>query len=252
MRFSPCTVLQAQAVVALSVLGHCPYTPAQDFHTMSHPSTASDALPHKEQELLRRAYGLSSDEESQALYRDWAKTYDKTMLDGLHYQSPRLVAARLADFMPARDSAVLDIGCGTGLVGRELAARGFMVVDGIDISPEMMAVAREQGGYRDLVCADLNARLPLADGAYQGAICCGTFTSGHVRANCLDEIVRVLAAGAPFAFTVKLEVWESFGFKDKLAQLERSGAIAIVALDAGCLYADSPEADGIFCSVQRM
>jgi len=252
MRFSPCTVLQAQAVVALSVLGHCPYTPAQDFHTMSHPSTASDALPHKEQELLRRAYGLSSDEESQALYRDWAKTYDKTMLDGLHYQSPRLVAARLADFMPARDSAVLDIGCGTGLVGRELAARGFMVVDGIDISPEMMAVAREQGGYRDLVCADLNARLPLADGAYQGAICCGTFTSGHVRANCLDEIVRVLAAGAPFAFTVKLEVWESFGFKDKLAQLERSGAIAIVALDAGCLYADSPESDGMFCSVQRM
>jgi len=252
MRFSPCTVLQAQAVVALSVLGHCPYTPAQDFYTMSHPSTASDALPHKEQELLRRAYGLSSDEESQALYRDWAKTYDKTMLDGLHYQSPRLVAARLADFMPARDSAVLDIGCGTGLVGRELAARGFMVVDGIDISPEMMAVAREQGGYRDLVCADLNARLPLADGAYQGAICCGTFTSGHVRANCLDEIVRVLAAGAPFAFTVKLQVWESFGFKDKLAQLERSGAIAIVAMDLGCLYADSPEADGMFCSVQRM
>jgi predicted TPR repeat methyltransferase len=219
---------------------------------MRHPATSDSTLPDKEQELLRRAYGLSSDEESQALYRDWAKTYDKTMLDGLHYQSPRLVAARLADFMPARDSAVLDIGCGTGLVGRELAARGFMVVDGIDISPEMMAVAREQGGYRDLVCADLNARLPLADGAYQGAICCGTFTSGHVRANCLDEIVRVLAAGAPFAFTVKLQVWESFGFKDKLAQLERSGAIAIVAMDLGSLYADSPEPDGMFCNVRRL
>jgi SAM-dependent methyltransferase len=126
------------------------------------------------------------------------------------------------------------------------------VIDGIDISPEMMAVAREQDGYRDLVCADLNARLPLADGAYQGAICCGTFTSGHVRANCLDEIVRVLAAVAPFAFTVKLEVWESFGFKDKLAQLEIAGAIAVVALDPGCLYADSPEADGMFCSVRRL
>ena len=219
---------------------------------MSHLDPSASALPQDEQELLRRAYGLSSDAESQALYRDWAKTYDKTMLEGLHYQSPRLVAARLADLMLERGHAVLDIGCGTGLAGRELAALGFTVIDGIDISPEMMAVAREQGGYRDLVCADLNARLPIADGTYQGAICCGTFTSGHVRANCLDEIVRVLAADSPFAFTVKLEVWESFGFKDKLAQLEIAGAIAIVALDAGCLYADSPEADGMFCSVQRM
>lgn len=219
---------------------------------MSHPDPSASALPHQEQELLRRAYGLSSDAESQALYRDWAKTYDRTMLEGLQYQSPMLVADRLAALMPGRDDAVLDIGCGTGLAGRELAARGFSAIDGIDISAEMMAVAREQGGYRALVCADLNAPLPWADGAYQGAICCGTFTSGHVRANCLDEIVRVLAAGAPFAFTVKLEVWESFGFKDKLVQLQAAGLLDILALDTDCLYANSPEADGMFCSVQRV
>jgi len=219
---------------------------------MNHLDPSASALPRDEQELLRRAYGLSSDEESLALYRDWAKTYDKTMLEGLHYQSPRLIADRLSALLPARASAVLDIGCGTGLAGRELAARGFTVIDGIDISPEMMAVARGKGGYRDLVCADLNAGLPLAEGAYQGAICCGTFTSGHVHAHCLDEIVRVLAAGAPFAFTVKLEVWESFGFKDKLAQLQTEGLLAIAALEPGCLYADSPEADGMFCSVRRL
>jgi len=219
---------------------------------MSHSDHAASALPQNEQELLRRAYGLSSDEESQALYRDWARTYDETMLEGLHYQSPNLVADRLAALMPGLDIPVLDIGCGTGLAGRELSARSFTVIDGIDISPEMMAVAHEKGGYRDLICADLNARLPLADGAYQGAICCGTFTSGHVRASCLDEIIRILAAGAPFAFTVKLEVWESFGFRGKLAQLEKAGLLAIVALEPGCLYADSPEADGMFCSVRRL
>ena len=219
---------------------------------MSHFDPCASAVPQNEQELLRRAYGLSSDEESQALYRDWARTYDETMLEGLHYQSPNLVADRLAALMPGLDIPVLDIGCGTGLAGRELSARSFTVIDGIDISPEMMAVAHEKGGYRDLICADLNARLPLADGAYQGAICCGTFTSGHVRASCLDEIIRILAAGAPFAFTVKLEVWESFGFRGKLAQLEKAGLLAIVALEPGCLYADSPEADGMFCSVRRL
>jgi hypothetical protein len=72
-----------------------------------------------------------------------------------------------------------------------------------------------------------------------------------VRAHCLDEIARVLAVGAPFAFTVKLEVWETFGFKDKLAHLSQAGVLAILALEPGCLYADSPEPDGMFCSVRR-
>jgi predicted TPR repeat methyltransferase len=219
---------------------------------MSQPDPSGPALPQSEQALLRRAYALSSDEESQTLYRDWATTYDQTMLHGLHYQSPRLVADRLAALLASRDGAVLDIGCGTGLAGRELAARGFSVIDGIDISPEMMAVARQKGGYRDLVYADLNARLPLADASYSGAICCGTFTSGHVRAKCLDEIVRVLRAGALFAFTVKLEVWESFGFKDGLAQLEAAGLLNIMALDQGCLFANSHTLDGMFCSVRRL
>ena len=218
---------------------------------MSHPDHAACALPPSDQDLLRRAYGLSSDAASRALYRDWAASYDQTMLQGLGYQSPRLVAGLMAGLLPQTAAAVLDIGCGTGLVGRELATRGFTAIDGIDISPEMMAVAHTQGGYRNLLCADLNAPLPLADAAYRGAICCGTFTSGHVRAHCLDEIARVLAVGAPFAFTVKLEVWETFGFKDKLAHLSQAGVLAILALEPGCLYADSPEPDGMFCSVRR-
>lgn len=218
---------------------------------MSHSHTDRDALPHNEQELLRRAYGLSSEEESRALYRDWARTYDRTMLDGLQYQSPGLLADRLAALLPQRASTVLDIGCGTGLAGRALAALGFERIDGIDISPEMMAVARERGGYRHLIGADLNARLPLADGAYQGAICSGTFTSGHVRANCLDELIRVLAAGAYFVFTVKLEVWESYGFKNKLNQLQAAGFLDRLVVEPGRLYANSTEPDGLFCSLRR-
>ena len=116
----------------------------------------------------------------------------------------------------------------------------------------MMAVARQKGGYRDLVSADLNARLPLADASYSGAICCGTFTSGHVRANCLEEVLRVLAPGAPFAFTVKLEVWESFGFKDTLARLEACGALKALLYEPGCLYANSAEPDGMFCAIERL
>jgi ubiquinone/menaquinone biosynthesis C-methylase UbiE len=219
---------------------------------MSHSDLSGIGLAPKQEELLRRAYALSSDEESRALYSQWATSYDSTMIEGLQYQSPRLVAARLAALMSQGESPVLDIGCGTGLAGDALAALGFGVIDGIDISPDMMAVAREKGCYRDLHRADLNANLPLPGAHYAGAVCCGTFTSGHVRANCLDEIMRVLQLGAPFVFTVKLEVWESFGFKDTLSRLEQEGKLQTLAYEPGCLYANSPENDGLFCSVRRL
>lgn len=81
------------------------------------------------------------------------------MLDlGLHYVDPRLVAlydienargadteyyVRLAADLGAR--RILDLGCGTGLLTRELAVDGREVV-GVDPAPAMLAAARRQPG----------------------------------------------------------------------------------------------------------
>ena len=225
---------------------------------MSHP--APDPHSHPELDavaraLLARAYGLQSQADSQALYRDWATTYDQTMLEGLQYQSPMLVAQMLAQAIPqpaARaQAAVLDVGCGTGLAGEALAVLGFAVVDGLDISPEMMAVAMARGAYRKCLQADLLAVLPLADAAYDAAVCCGTFTTGHVGASCLDEIFRVLRPGAPFAFTVKTSEWERLGFQAALQRLQAAGVVQADSIAPGRLYANSPEPDGMFCLVRR-
>jgi predicted TPR repeat methyltransferase len=222
--------------------------PAPDPH--SHPELDADARA-----LLARAYGLQSQADSQALYRDWATTYDQTMLDGLQYQSPTLVAQMLAQAMPesaARaQAAVLDVGCGTGLAGEALAVLGFAVVDGLDISPEMMAVAMARGAYRQCLQADLLTTLTLPDATYDAAVCCGTFTTGHVGAGCLDEIFRVLRPGAPFAFTVKTSEWERLGFQAALQRMQTTGVARADSIAPGRLYANSPEPDGMFCLVRR-
>lgn len=201
--------------------------------------------------LLERAYDLQGDAQSRALYRDWADTYDETMLQGLGYRSPATVAGLLGVHLAERSAPVLDIGCGTGLVGRALAPLGCSVIDGLDRSPEMMAVAARYGGYRHFVAADLNRPLPLADASYAGAACAGTFTHGHVDATCLDELFRVLRPGAPFAFTVKLEVWEPLGFRDTLARLERAGRITQAAFTHDRHYDTSAQPDGVFCVYRR-
>ncbi len=202
-------------------------------------------------ELLERAYALDSDEMSRALYRDWAQTYDETMLQGLHYQSPQTVARLLAAHLPDRQAAVLDIGCGTGLLGQGLAEHGFGTIDGLDVSPEMMQVAERCGVYRRFIEADLNLPLAMPDASYDGASCCGTFTHGHVGAGCLDELFRVLRSGAPFAFTVKLEVFDSLGFKDKLAALVQQGTIRMLSFAHDRHYATSDQPDGVFCVYAR-
>ncbi len=201
--------------------------------------------------LLERAYAIDSDEASRALYRDWAETYDATMLGGLRYRSPALVAALLADHLPDRTAQLLDVGCGTGLAGQFLAELGFSVIDGLDISPEMMQVARRRGIYRHFVAADLNHPLDMPDAHYDGATCSGTFTHGHVDARCLDELFRILRPGAPFAFTVKREVWEPLGFQRALARLVAGGRITEAANRLDKHYDSSEQPDGVFCVYRR-
>ncbi len=220
---------------------------------MSHdPSSPHPSLDLDAQALLQRAYSLRSDNESRALYRDWAATYDQTMVDALQYRSPTVVAEMLRPHLAGTQARVLDIGCGTGLAGRVLAAHGFTAIGGLDLSPEMAQVASDSGAYCAFVMADLNATLPVPDATYDAAMCCGTFTSGHVSAGCLNEILRILRPGAPFAFTVKLSEWDAMGFSAKIAALAENRELRVHSAAPDRLYANSPEPDGMMCLVWRL
>ena len=51
---------------------------------------------------------------------------------------------------------MLDVGCGTGLVGRALRARGYAGrIAGLDLSQASLEIAREGGAYDSLEQADL-------------------------------------------------------------------------------------------------
>ena len=201
-------------------------------------------------ELLRRAYSLDNVDDGQQLYREWAETYDRTMIEGLGYVSPRLVAESLVDLRDGSGGSVLDIGCGTGLLGSELFARGVDLIDGVDLSPSMLEVAGRRGAYRSLFEADLTDVLPFADATYGAAVCAGTFTSGHVDASCLDEIVRVLAPGAVLVCTVHHAVWHALGFAEGFARLERSGRLREIERREVGFY-ENTTADGFLLTFTR-
>src|SRR3954469_15061902 len=84
--------------------------------------------------------GTSDPQEVAGRYDEWAKAYDDD-LTSWSYQAPDVVAQTVASRLPGAGSA-LDVGCGTGLVGRALRARGFMgQILGLDISQASLEVA---------------------------------------------------------------------------------------------------------------
>lgn len=185
---------------------------------------------------LHDAYALRLPEDSRRLYARWAASYDETFARALGYRLPEAVAA--AFHAGGGTGPVLDIGAGTGLVAERLAARGIGPVDGLDISAEMLAVARSKAVYRRLVEGDVTAGLPLPDRGYPGVVSAGTFTLGHLGPEVLPELLRVAVPGALFALSVNAAHHAAAGFGPALAALPVDG-LAEVEIP---IYAGGPHA----------
>ncbi len=139
-----------------------------------------------------------------ALFDDYAPRFDQHLIAGLRYRGPALLAAALAEVAPGRRFArALDLGCGTGLMGgalRESVGR----IDGVDLSPAMVAQARRTGSYTELAVGSIEAALEQAEP--------NTFdllTAADVLVYCGDlapvmaGAARVLISGGLFGFTLQ-------------------------------------------------
>ena len=218
---------------------------------MADKDGAKDATQTESERFLARAYSLKTAGQARSLYRDWAPSYDQHLEQELRYIGPASIAALLADSIEDREARVLDIGCGTGLVAQNLVRHGFRTIDGLDFSPEMLAVAQAKSIYRGLIQADLNAALDLPSGFYDAAISCGTFTHGHVSAGALEEILRLIKPGGALACTVHREIWQSSGFEQKLDFLEKERVIAVEKM-SDQPYFEGAEPEGRYCLVRRL
>ncbi len=197
------------------------------------------------------AYAVETPDDNRDLYARWAATYESGFITDNGYRYHLGVAGAFLDVVRPDDGPVLDVGCGTGLVGAYLVGQGYSAIDGLDFSSEMLSQARSKRIYQKLLPGDLNTVLDIPDQTYDAGISCGTFTHGHVKADALDEIIRVLKPGACFVCTIHREVWQSAGFGTKFAQLTASGVAELESMNEQPFYRNAP-ADGRFCVIRRL
>ena len=112
-------------------------------------------------------------------YNTLASKYEEHLLDQKKYEAPELLVTSLSEFIK-EDHSILDLGCGTGLVGAHLAQlTKFKSLVGIDISENMLNLAKELNIrnipiYNKTLTLDLNHLEKLQD-SFDVVISCRAF-----------------------------------------------------------------------------
>ena len=189
-------------------------------------------------DLLDGAYALKSPEDNRAYYQRFADTYDQDFAAGLEYIYPEAVANAFLDLTNVPKGPVCDIGCGTGLVARHLKAkRPDIVIDGVDISAAMLAVAAEKSLYQGLYEVDLTGDITSLPIGYAAVISAGTFTHGHLGPKPLRHLIRNCQAGGVFCIGVNQKHYRTHDFAECLISLVADNLITPPDLLETAIYA---------------
>jgi predicted TPR repeat methyltransferase len=143
-----------------------------------------------------------------ALFDDYAPTFERHLVKNLSYCGPDLLADALRRaaskrFRPFRFGRALDLGCGTGLMGEALAGV-CETLEGVDLSPRMLAKAAKTRAYAALHEAELGSFLAdCPDGSAELIVAADVFVYIADLAPIFRESARILTRDGFLAFTVQ-------------------------------------------------
>jgi predicted TPR repeat methyltransferase len=166
-----------------------------------------------------------------ALFDDYAPRFDGHLAE-LGYRAPALVVRALDRSAPGRRYArALDLGCGTGLMGVELRDQVDRL-EGVDLSPAMVAEAEKRGVYDRLDTADLIAWLSERVGADLTVAADVLVYIGDL-APVFAAVASALSPGGLFAFTVESHAGEGFVLGRALRYAHSENGLRRLAAEAG-------------------
>ena len=168
------------------------------------------------------------------LFDQYAPRFDADLEGNLGYRTPALLAALLEEAGIVADASrrVLDLGCGTGLSG--LALKPFAQrLEGLDLSPRMLAQAKARGIYDALHEADLLDWLPTRRAGFDVVAAADVLNYLGDLAPALAAMGRALAPGGIAAFSIEAGEGAAYALGPALRYRHDPDHVAALATAAG-------------------
>ncbi len=142
------------------------------------------------------------------LFDQYAERFDSHLTKHLSYRGPELIrdaitrACAIEGVRPPFQRA-LDLGCGTGLFGEQLGDMA-KAIDGVDLSPRMIRMAKKRDCYEKLVAGDMVAFLKDAGaGRYDLVAAADVFVYVGDLAPIFAAVANILRPRGLFAFSIQ-------------------------------------------------
>lgn len=131
----------------------------------------------------------------------------------MNYNGAKLVVEQFLTLNLAKDSKILDLAAGTGLVGLELSKNGYTNIDALDGSAEMLAVAKEGQNYRNVFTHFIkkDVKFPVDDHTYDHIVMSGALC--HIDYENLPQIIKLCKPGTHLETLV---IWKWINFQNEL------------------------------------
>ena len=140
----------------------------------------------------------------ETLFDNYAERFESHLVGQLGYQLPALIRWLCDEQLKLKPERVLDLGCGTGLVGVELREISGEIV-GVDLSAEMITHSQRKGAYDALHRAEIGAWLAEDVGQYD--LICATEVAIYIgdMSPILPLVCQRLAPGGRLIFSTERE-----------------------------------------------
>ena len=181
----------------------------------------------EKQNKIEWLFSSRDNEELVERYAQWAKDYDAELERDFEWRGPQRTAELFTKYVP-RETRILDAGAGTGLMGEVLVKLGYENLVAMDLSQAMLEEARKKNVYREFHQMVMGEPLDFATDSFDAVVSTGVLTVGHAPASSLDELIRITRPGGHILFTLRTDVYEDRGFKEKQATLESEGRWQLV------------------------
>lgn len=138
------------------------------------------------------------------LFDDYASSFDAHLVETLRYDIPTVVSATLRRIRGAnmQPLAVLDLGCGTGLVGTKVKDIASYLA-GVDLAPKMIAQAEKRGIYDELTAQEVVAHMEGTSRRYDAVLSADVFIYFGDLSSVFAAAHRCLSESGIFIFSVE-------------------------------------------------